>query len=70
MVPRFKRNLIFMKFGIQRRENTLVLNILFGNVDLVPNFVPTIRDFMKFGTKNKQNIIINIRCLDSGQISF
>ena len=53
MVPRFKRNLIFMKFGIQRRENTLVLNILFGNVDLVPNFVPTIRDFMKFGTKNK-----------------
>ena len=42
-----------MKFGIQSRENTLVLNMLFGIDDLVPNF-------MKFGTKNKWNILIDI----------
>ena len=73
MVPRFKFNLIFMKFAIQSRENTLILNILFGNDDLVQNFDHTIEvlnDFMKFGTKNKWNILIDIYCLDSGQISF
>ena len=45
-----------MKFGIQSRENTLILNILFGIDDLVPKFGPTIEvlnDFMKFGTKKK-----------------
>ena len=73
LVPRFKYNLIFMKFGIQRRQNTLILNILFGNYDLVPNFGPTIKvlsNFMKFGIKNKWNILIDIQCLDSRQISF
>ena len=62
-----------MKFGIQHRENTLILNILFGNDDLVSNFGSTIEvlsNFMKFGTKNKWNILIDIHCLDSGQISF
>ena len=62
-----------MKFGIQGRENTLILNILFGIDDLVPKFGPTIEvlsDFMKSGTKNKWNILIDIHCLDSGQISF
>ena len=45
-----------MKFGIQSRENTLILNILFGTDDLVPNFGPTMEvlsDFLKFGTNNK-----------------
>ena len=40
-----------MKFGIQSRENTLILNILFGIDDLVPNFGPTMEvlsDFVKF----------------------
>ena len=62
-----------MKFGIQSRENTLILNIQFENDNLVPNFGPTIEvlsDFMKFVTKNKWNILIDIQCLDSGQISF
>ena len=48
-----------MKFGIQSRENTLILNTLFGIDDLVPNFGPTMEvlsDFMKFDTKNKWNI--------------
>ena len=62
-----------MKFGIQSRENTLILNMLFGNDDLVPNFGPTIEvlgNFMKFTTKNKWNILTDICCQDSGQISF
>ena len=62
-----------MKFGIQSRENTLILNIRFENDDLVPNFGPAIEvlsDFMKFVTKNKWNILIDIQYLDSGQISF
>ena len=62
-----------MKFGIQGRENTLILNILFGTDDLVPNFGPTMEvlsDFLKFGTNNKWNIRIDIHCLDSEQISF
>ena len=45
-----------MKFGIQSRENMLILNILFGIDDLVLNFGPTMEvliDFMKFDTKNK-----------------
>ena len=63
LVPRFKYNLIFMKFGIQNREKMLILNILFGIDDLVPKFGPTMEvlsDFMKFVTKNKWNIQINI----------
>ena len=62
-----------MKFAIQSKENTLILNILFGNDDLVPNFdytIEVLNDFMKFGNKNKWNILIDIYCLDSGQISF
>ena len=62
-----------MKFAIQSKENTLILNILFGNDDLVQNFdytIEVLNDFMKFGTKNKWNILIDIYCLDSGQISF
>ena len=62
-----------MAFCVQNRENTLILNILFGVDDLAPIFGPTIEvlsDFMKFGTKNKWNIWIDIHCLDSGQISF
>ena len=42
---------------------TLILNILFGIDDLVPNFDPTIellRDFMKFDTRNKWNTLIDI----------
>ena len=73
MVPGVKYNLIFMKFGIQSRENTLILNILFGIDDLVSNLGPTIgvlSDLMKFGTKNKWNIQTDIHCLDSGQISL
>ena len=53
--PTFQINLVFMKFGIQSRENMLILNILFGIDDLVLNFGPTMEvliDFMKFGTKN------------------
>ena len=60
LVPRCKYNLIFMTFGIQNRENTLILNILFGIDNLVPNFGPTIEvlsNFMKFGTKNKCNLL-------------
>ena len=52
-----------MKFGIHGRENTLVLNMLFGIDDLVLNFGPTIEvlsDFMKFGTNNEWNILIDI----------
>ena len=62
-----------MKFDIQSRENTLILNTLFGNYDLIQNFGPTIevcKDFMKFGTKNKLNILTGIHYLDSGQILF
>ena len=73
MVPRVKYNLIFMKFGIQSRENTLILNILFGIDDLVSNLGPTIgvlSDLIKFGTKNKWNIQTDIHCLDSEQISL
>ena len=61
-----------MKFDIQSRENTLILNT-FGNYDLIQNFGPIIevcKDFMKFGTKNKLNILIEIHYLDSGQILF
>ena len=56
MVTSFKYNLIFIKFGIQSRNNTLLLNIIFGNDDLVSNFGPTIEvlsNFMKFRTRNK-----------------
>ena len=45
-----------MKLGFQSKENTLILNILFGTDDLVPNFGATIEvisDFMKFSTTNK-----------------
>ena len=62
-----------MKFGIQHREDMLILNILLGNDDIVPYFGPTVEvlsNFMEFGTKNKWNILIDIHCLDSGQISF
>ena len=61
-----------MKFGIPSRENALFLNILLGIDDLDANFGPTIdSNFMKFGTKNKWNILIDTNCcLDSGQISF
>ena len=62
-----------MKFGIQSRQNMLALNILFGINDLNPNFGPSIEvlnDFIKFGTKNKWNILIDIHYLDPGQISF
>ena len=62
-----------MKFGIQSRDNMLILNMLIGIDNLLPNVGPTIEvlsDFMKFGTKNKWNIWIDIHCLDSGQISF
>ena len=62
-----------MKFGIQSRKNVLILNILCGIDNLLPNINPTMEvlsHFMKFGTKNKWNIRIDIDCLDSGQISF
>ena len=52
-----------MKFGIQSKENTVVLNMLFGIVDFVQNCGPAIEllgDFMKFGTKNKWSILIDI----------
>ena len=58
-----------MKFGIQSRGNMLMLNLLFGIDDVVPNVGPTIEilgDFMKSGTKNKWNILIDIHCLDPG----
>ena len=48
-----------MKVGIQSRQNTLILNKLFGISDLVPNFGPTMKvlsKFKKFGTENKWNI--------------
>ena len=73
LVPHSKYNLIFMKFGILSRENTLIVNIVFRTDDLVPNVCPTIKvlsNFTKFGTKDKWNILIDIPCLDSGQISF
>ena len=63
-----KYNLNFVKFGIQSRVNKLILNILFGIDDLVPKFghiTDVLSDFMKFGTKNKLNILIDIYCLDS-----
>ena len=62
-----------MRFDIQSRENRLILIILLGIDDLVPNLGPTIEvlsDIMKFGTKNKKNILIDIHRLDSGQISL
>ena len=62
-----------MKFSIQSRQDALILNILFGIDDLVPNFGPimeVLSDFIKFGTKNKWNIQNDIYCPDSGQISF
>ena len=60
-----------MKFGIQSRENTLILIILFGVDDLDPNFGPPIEvlnDCMKFGIKNQWNILIDIHWLHSGQV--
>ena len=48
-----------MKFGLQSRQSTLILNTLFGIDDLVPNFGPTMKvlsKFKKFGSKNKWNI--------------
>ena len=71
--PSFKRDLIFMMFGIHSRQNTLMLNTLFGIDDLVPNFGPTMKllsKFKKFCTKNTQNIRIDIHCLDSGEFHF
>ena len=62
-----------MKVSIQSREKALILNILFGIDDLPSSFGHTnevLSDFMKFSTKNKWNILINIHCLDIGQISF
>ena len=62
-----------MKFGIQSRQNALILNTLFGIDDLVPNSCPTMKvlsKFKKFGTKNKWNIRNDIHCLDSGQFYF
>ena len=62
-----------MKFGIQSRGNTVILKILFGIDDLVPNSGPIIEvlsDLMKFSTKNIWDILIDIYCLDSGQISI
>ena len=62
-----------MKFGIHSRQNTLILNTLFGTDYLVPNFGPTMKvlsKFKKFGTKNKWNIRIDIHCLDPGQFHF
>ena len=50
MDPRFKYDLIFIKFDIQSRQNPP-----FGSDDLVPNFGPTIKvlsKFNKFGTKD------------------
>ena len=43
-----------MKFGIQRKDNMLILNILFGIDDLDPSFGPIIEelnDFMKFALR-------------------
>ena len=62
-----------MKVSIQSREKALIFNILFGIDDLPSSFGPTnevLSDFMKFSTKSKWNILINIHCLDTGQISF
>ena len=62
-----------MIFEIADLDQKFVLNMLFGIDDLVPNFGPTIEvlsHFMKFGTKNKWNILIDIHCLDSGKILF
>ena len=69
----FKYDVIFMKFGLQSRQSTLILNTLFGIDDLVPNFGPTMKllsKFKKFCTKNTQNIRIDIHCLDSGEFHF
>ena len=60
LVPHFKYNLIFMKSGIQSREHTLLLNMLFGIDDLVSNVGPTIEvlsNFLKFSTMNKCYIL-------------
>ena len=46
-----------MKFGIQSRQNTLILNILFGIDDPVPNFSPTME-------------VLREHCLDSRQIEI
>ena len=73
MHPCFKYDLIFMKFGLQSRQNTLILNTLFGIDDLVPKFGPTMKvpsKFKKFGSENKWNIRIDIHCVDSGQFYF
>ena len=70
LASRFKYNLIFMKFGFQSRENTIVWNILFGIDDLDPHFGFTIEVLNKFVTKNKQNILIDIHCLYPGQNSI
>ena len=62
-----------MNFDIQSRENTQILNIIFGIDDLVPNFgtsMEVLSDFMKFINKNKWNIRIDIHCLDSEKISL
>ena len=53
---------------VPRFKNTLILNILSGNDDLVPNFGLTIEvlsNFMKFDTNNKRSILIDIHCLES-----
>ena len=44
-----------MKFGIQSRENLLILKMLVRIDGLDPKFVPTtetLNNFMKFGTNN------------------
>ena len=73
MVRRFKYNLIFIKFGIRSRENTQIFNILFEIDNLVPNFGPKIEvlsNFMKFGTKIKWNIRIDIIAWAPGKFYF
>ena len=55
----------FYEVWYSDKENTLILNILFGIDVLVPNLGPTMEvlsDFMKFGTRNKWNIRIDIHC--------
>ena len=75
-----------MKFSIQNRDNTLILNILFGSDYIDANFSPTIEvlsDFMKLQMEVKNEVvnevtncfknkwnIIDIHCMDSWQISF
>ena len=62
-----------MKFDIQNRENMLILNITLRIDDLVRNFghpIDVLSNLMKFGAKNKWNILTDIHCQESGQISF